>query len=85
MALSETISTTRCVPPYQLPTVMGVQGVFGSSATAERLARREPFRRGLPICTPQAGCSPLVEGGVEPKASDEGDGVVEPPAAVQEL
>jgi dipeptidyl aminopeptidase/acylaminoacyl peptidase len=29
--------------------VIGVQGVFGSSSTAERLAGRSPFRRGLPI------------------------------------
>src|SRR5215213_8271360 len=41
-ALSQTNSTTRCVPPYQLLTVMGIRAVFGSLATTERLGRREP-------------------------------------------
>jgi hypothetical protein len=49
IAVVETISTTRSVPPYQLLTVMGIQVVFGSSTIAERFGRREPLRRGLPI------------------------------------
>jgi len=48
MALSETISTVRCALPYQLATVIGIQTVFGSSATTERLGSRLPFLRGLP-------------------------------------
>ena len=43
-------STARSPSPYQLVTVMGIQAVFESSATTERFGRREPFRRGLPIC-----------------------------------
>jgi hypothetical protein len=34
MAVSETISTVRCAPPYQLLSVIGVQVLFGSSSTA---------------------------------------------------
>ena len=49
-AVSETISTVRCALPYQLATVMVLQTVSGSSATTERLGRRSPLSRGLPIC-----------------------------------
>src|SRR5215207_4024304 len=50
MALSDLIFMVRPPPPYQLLTVMGIQAILGSSTTAERFGRREPFRRGLPIC-----------------------------------
>ena len=49
-AVSETTSTVHSPLPYQLVTVMGIQAVFGSSATTKRFGRREPLSRGLPIC-----------------------------------
>src|SRR5215217_4119250 len=48
-AVREAISTVRSPLPYQLATVMGFQRVEGSSATSERLGRRSPLRRGLPL------------------------------------
>jgi hypothetical protein len=35
--------------PYQLAIVVGFQTVLGASATSERLGKRSPFMRGLPI------------------------------------
>src|SRR3954464_15643991 len=37
------------LPPYQSAIVMDVQAMAGSSTTAERLGRRSPLRRVLPI------------------------------------
>src|SRR3982751_2816141 len=54
-AVSETISTMRSLLPYQSATVMDIQAVPGSSATAERLGRRPPLRGGLPICPGSRG------------------------------
>src|SRR5918911_4693746 len=48
-AVSEAISTVRSLSPHQLASVVGFQTVLGSSATAERLGKRSPFMRGLPI------------------------------------
>ena len=48
-AVAEAISTMRSPLPYQLAIVAGFQTVLGSSATIERLGRRSPFRRGLPL------------------------------------
>src|SRR5215208_2968644 len=48
-AVSEAISTVRSLSPYQLASVVGFQTVLGSSATSERLGKRSPFMRGLPI------------------------------------
>src|SRR5215217_2453079 len=42
-AVAEATSTVRSFPLYQSETVMDVQVVAGSSATAERLARRSPL------------------------------------------
>ena len=54
-AVSEAISTSRSLSPYQLAIVVGFQTVVGSSATTERLGRRSPLRRGLPICPQRLG------------------------------
>jgi len=48
-AVSEETSTMRSPLPYQLANVVSCQTVSGSSATTERLGRRSPLRRGLPI------------------------------------
>src|SRR3712207_5838947 len=48
-AVAEATSTMRSSLPYQLAIMVGFQTVFGSSATTERLGRRSPLRRGLPI------------------------------------
>src|SRR5829696_3859128 len=47
-AVSETTSTFRTPAPYQLGTRSGVQPVVGSPATAARVGRRLPLRRGRP-------------------------------------
>jgi hypothetical protein len=54
-AVSEATSTVRSPLPYQSAISVGFQTVFGSSATTERerLGRRSPSRRGLPICLAQ--------------------------------
>jgi hypothetical protein len=48
-AVSEAISTVRSPLPYQLAISVDSQAVLGSSATAERLGKRPPIMRGLPI------------------------------------
>src|SRR4051812_49843601 len=59
-ALAETTSTTRSFAPYQLATVMVLQAVAGSWVTTERLGKRSPLRRGLPIwCGFRGGAGPL--------------------------
>jgi hypothetical protein len=54
-AVAEATSTLRSPSPYQSAIVIGIQAVFGSSATAESLGRREPFTRGLPSCPRRRG------------------------------
>ena len=54
-AVSEAISTSRSLSPYHLAIVVGFQSVVGSSVTTERLGRRSPLRRGLPICPRRRG------------------------------
>jgi hypothetical protein len=48
-ALAQAISTVRSPLPYQLAILVIFQTVLGSSATTERLGKRSPFMRGLPI------------------------------------
>src|SRR5215211_2902478 len=48
-AVLEAISIIRSPLPYQLVIVAGFQRVFGASATSERLGKRSPLSRGLPI------------------------------------
>src|SRR5215204_3170963 len=54
-AVCEAISTSRSLSPYQLAIVVCFQSVVDSSATTERLGRRSPFMRGLPICPRRLG------------------------------
>src|SRR5215207_379238 len=49
MAVLEETLTMRSPLPYQLAIVVVFQTVFGSSATSERLGKRSPLSRGLPI------------------------------------
>jgi hypothetical protein len=53
--LRETTSTLRLPLPYQSATVMVFQVIAESSATTERLGKREPFRRGRPSCPRRRG------------------------------
>ena len=39
----------------ELAIVVGFQTVFASSATTDRLGRRSPFMRGLPLCPGRRG------------------------------
>src|SRR5918994_1538671 len=48
-AVSEAISTSRSLSPYQLAIVVVFQTVARSSATSERLGSLSPLRRGLPF------------------------------------
>ena len=52
-AVDETTSTVRSArlprAPYQLATVMVVQGVLGSAATGAKVGKRRPLRRGRTI------------------------------------
>jgi hypothetical protein len=85
--VSDAISTVRTPLPYQLATVMGFQRVEGSWATSERLGKRSPF----PLCAASLSLSgttcrsTLVECGVQPKTSDEGDRLSQLAAASKEL
>jgi hypothetical protein len=49
-AVAEATSTVRSPLPYQLLTATGVQMLPGAFATAAKVGKRLPLRRGLPIC-----------------------------------
>src|SRR4051812_6892399 len=74
-AVSETSPPVLSSPPYQPVTVTGVHTVAESSATTERLGKRSPLRRGLPIRLGWRGGGGSERGGASRKRGGEAGGV----------